>query len=199
MKIEGSAFRLGGGGGLANRVGGGVPVRCFGVLLDVLTFKVLLLVIGLEACVPPISSSSAPSLCGRGRCGLDKACEAVCAFEIASVFVLLVSDIVIALFRLPSVSALNRSSLSKNALSVAGFSCLAIAIGGLAIRGTVGCLIATGDEVFCRAKSFWSSTKPRGASLTSVALLASLGTGWFIRASRAFRASFLIFSRKVSL
>lgn len=199
MKIEGWAFRLGGGGGLANRGAGDVPVRRFGLLFDVLTLWFLRLVSGPESCVSSISSSPAPSLCGSGRFGLDKVCEAVGPFAIASVIVLLDSDTVIALFGFPSVSALNRSSLSKNALSVPGFSCLVTARGGLAIRGTVGCFIVTGAEVFCRAKSFWSSTKPRGASLTSVGLLVSRETGWFIRASRAFRASLLIFSSKVNL
>lgn len=198
MKIEGSAFRLGGGGGLANR-GGGVSVRRFGMLFDVLTLWFLRLVIGPKACVSSVSSSSAPSLCGRVRFGLDKASEALGPFAIPPVFVLLDSGTLIALFALPSVSALNRSSLSKKPLSVAGLSCLATARGGLAIRGTVGCRIAMGAEVFCRAKSFWSSTKPRGASLISVGLLANRGTGWFIRASRAFRASLLIFSSNVNL
>ena len=54
-------------------------------------------------------------------------------------------------FGLPSVKALNLSSLPRNDLSTAGFSRFVTASGGLGIRGAITGLDATDAEALCKA------------------------------------------------
>lgn len=62
---------------------------------------------------------------------------------------LFASDVVVALFALPPVRALNLDSLSKNDLSMIGFSCLDTASGGLEMRGAEGDLSDAETGAFC--------------------------------------------------
>lgn len=81
MKIEGPAFLLGGGPALLNRDGGGVPMRRFGGVFALLMVGVLgascLAPSVSKRCVSSMSSSSAPSFCGR--CGFDFGEDCGCA------------------------------------------------------------------------------------------------------------------------
>lgn len=149
MKIEGSAFRLGGGPGLANRYSGGVPIRCFAGLLTVLVAGFFEPACVLEGCRASTLSSSTPSRCGRSGFNFGNNCEVVDRVDCGFVAVRLELDVVVILLGPPPVRALNLSSLSRNDLSAAGFSCRVTASGGLAMRGAEGDLRATEPGSLC--------------------------------------------------
>lgn len=149
MKIEGSAFRFGGGPGLPNRDRGGVPSRRLGELFTpsiVWTFEPGC---GSGICEFSSTSSLTPSVCESCCLTLDECCMAKGGFDSGTVLIILELGTLVATSGLFAVRVLDLPSLSWSDSSTAGLSSLVTASGGLGFRGDLGGFAVIYGEVLC--------------------------------------------------